>query len=229
MNEYETEEQQVEAVKKWFKENGSSLVVGVLIGVTTLFGWRYYSDQQHTHSIQASNAYLQLMQSVLNEQVDEKSIELNNTLINDFSDTPYASLSSLALAKLEYEKGDHDGAAAQLELAYKNATDEILKHTANLRLISIYIEQKKFEQAEPLLKLHHDPAFEAKYEEVRGDLLVAKGDTDGARAAYDKAIELYGAGVSRVLMLKRQDLGPVEKSNSDQSAAAYSSDTWSQV
>jgi predicted negative regulator of RcsB-dependent stress response len=53
-------------------------------------------------------------------------------------------------------------------------------------------------------------------------MFVAKGADDEARAAYDKAIELYGAGVSRVLRLKRQSLGPLEASGTDQSAAASS-------
>ena len=226
MNEYETEDQQVEAVKKWFKENGSSLVVGVLVGASALFGWRYYNDHLHVHALQASNIYMQLMQSTILDKVDDTTLEINNRLINEYSDTPYASLSSLALAKVEYEKGNHDAAIAQLELAVKNATDEILKHTANLRLASIHIEQKQFDQAATLLKLPHDPAFAAKYEEMRGDMYVAKGARDEARAAYDKAIELYGAGASRILQLKRQSLGSANTSDDNNSASAISLSEW---
>lgn len=207
MNEYETEEQQVEAVKKWLKENGSSLVVGVLVGVSALFGWRYYIDQAHTHALQASNIYMQLMQNAILDKVDETTIEINNQLINEYSDTPYAALSSLALAKVEYEKGNHEAAVTQLQLAIDNATDEMIKHTANLRLASIYIEQQSYDMAGELLQLPHDQAYAARYEELRGDMFLAKGDKDQARTAYDKAIELYGADVRRVLMLKRQSLG----------------------
>ena len=42
MEVYETEEQQVEAVKKWWKENGVSLIVGVVMGLSAIAGWKYY-------------------------------------------------------------------------------------------------------------------------------------------------------------------------------------------
>jgi predicted negative regulator of RcsB-dependent stress response len=207
INEYETEEQQIAALKKWWKENSSSLIIGVLVGVTTLFGWRYYNDQNQIHAMQASNLYMQLVQSTVLNTVDEKTIDINNTLINDFSDTPYAALSSLALAKVEYEKDNVEGAIAQLELAAKNTGDEDIKQIANLRLVSIYIEQQKYDAASALLGLAHDAAFDAKYEELKGDLYLAQGDIDKARMAYDNAINLYGASASKLLMLKRQNLG----------------------
>ncbi|MFV2004018.1 MAG: YfgM family protein [Gammaproteobacteria bacterium] len=219
MNEYETEEQQVEALKKWWKENRSSLLVGVLVGVSALFGWRYYTEQNNLHAVQASNLYMQLMQNTVQNVVDEKTIDINNTLINDYSDTPYAALSSLALAKIEYEKDNVDAAVAQLELAVKNASDEEIKQIANLRLASVYIEQEKYDAASALLNLQHDVAFDARYEELKGDLHRAKGDIEQARFAYDKAISLYGAAASKMLKLKRQNLG---SSNIDSSVSVSS-------
>lgn len=207
MNEYETEEQQVEALKKWWKDNGTSLLVGLLVGVSGLFGWRYYVDQAHYHAVQASDLYMQVMQSATLNMVDDKTIDLNNTLINEFSDTPYAALSSLALAKSEYEKGNVDTAVAQLELAVKHASDDVIKQIANLRLAKVYIEQAKYDQALTLLSMSHAAAYEAQYEELKGDLYMAKGELVLARTAYDKAIDLSGAAASKWLKLKRQNLG----------------------
>lgn len=207
MNEYETEEQQVEALKKWWKENGTSLIVGLLVGVTALFGWRYYDNHKNVHAMQASDMYMQVMQRVSRNSVDDKTIDIHNELINKFSDTPYAALSALALAKSEYEKKNTDAATAQLELAKKYADDEVIIQTANLRLVSVYIEQGRFDEAEALLNSSHDSAYDAKYEELRGDLYLAKGDTAQARMAYDKAIDLQGLSASKWLRLKRQNLG----------------------
>ena len=64
MNEYETEEQQVAALKKWWKESGTSIMVGLFIGITALFGWRYYAEQSNTQAVQASDLYVQILQSV---------------------------------------------------------------------------------------------------------------------------------------------------------------------
>ncbi len=207
MNEYETEEQQVEALKRWWKENGTSLIVGLFVGVSGLFGWRYYVDQNNFHATQASDLYMQVMQSAALNTVDDKTIDINNKLINEFSDTPYAALSSLALAKSEYEKSNIDAATAQLEIAVKHASNDVIKQIANLRLAKVYIEQSKYDEALVLLSLSHAAAYDAQYEELKGDLYLAKGDVALARAAYDKAIDLQGAAASRWLKLKRQNLG----------------------
>lgn len=207
INEYETEEQQIEALKKWWKENGTSLIVGLLVGVTALFGWRYYTDHKNNHAMQASNEYIQVLQDVALNNVNDKTLDIHNNLINKFSDTPYAALSALALAKSEYEKGNVDAATAQLELAKKYANDETIKQIANLRLISVYIEQNKYDEASGLLNTSHDKAYDARYEELSGDLYLAKGDVALARASYDKAIALQGVSAGKWLKLKRQNLG----------------------
>ena len=207
MSEYETEEQQVEALKRWWKENSTSLFLGLFLGVSGLFGWRYYVDQNNVHAVQASDLYMQVMQSTVLNTVDDKIIDINNKLINEYADTPYAALSSLALAKSEYEKDNVDAAATQLELAVKHASDDVIKQIANLRLAKIYIEQSKYDEALALLNLSHAAAYDAQYEELKGDLHMAKGDVAQARSAYDKAIDLQGAAASRWLKLKRQNLG----------------------
>jgi predicted negative regulator of RcsB-dependent stress response len=166
MNEYETEEQQVEALKKWWKENSTSLIVGLFIGVSGLFGWRYYVDQNNFHAIQASDLYMQVMQAATLNTVDDKIIDINNKLINEFSDTPYAALSSLALAKSEYEKNNVDAAVAQLELAVKHASDDVTKQIANLRLVKVYIEQDNYSAALTSLNMPHNAAYDAQYEEL---------------------------------------------------------------
>lgn len=207
MNEYETEEQQVEALKKWWKENSSSLIFGLAIGVSALFGWRYYLDQNNAHAVQASDMYMQVMQSAVLKNIDDKTIDLNNQLINGFSDTPYAALSSLALAKAEYETGNVDRAVAQLELAVKHASDDVIKQTASLRLVRLYIEQEKYDEALAMLFMEHDTVYDSQYEELKGDAYNASGKISEARIAYDKALQLQGPAASQWLKLKRQNLG----------------------
>ena len=196
MSQFETDDQQVAALKKWWKENGTSLLVGLLVGVSALFGWRYYDEQNNIHSVQASDLYMQVIQSVKLNIVNDKIIDINNTLINDYSGTPYAALSSLALAKTEYERGNVELAVSQLELAVKYATDDVTKQIASLRLASVLIEQEKFEEVLVLLNAPHDAAFDAQYEELKGDMYMAKNEIDQARVAYDKAISFCNDGIS---------------------------------
>jgi len=207
LNEFETEDQQIEALKKWWKENGTSIVIGLVVGVSALFGWRTYVAQNHEQAVYASDLYMQVVQSAMINAVDDKTIDIHNRLINEFSDTPYAALASLMLARSEYEKDNVEGTVAQLELAKKYAVDDVIKHIANLRLASVFLEQKKYDQAIVLLNEKHDAAFDAQYEELKGDVYFAKGDVAQARLAYDKALSLQGIAASQWLKLKRQNLG----------------------
>ncbi len=212
MNEYETEEQQIDALKRWFKENGTSLVIGLAVGLSGIFGWRYYVEQSHVNAVLASDLYMEVVQQVSQQRMTQQSLDdsvfdINNQLINEFSKTPYAALSSLLLAKYEYEKGNVDAAIAQLELAVRHASDDQIKQIASLRLARLYIEQEKFSEAQALLDNASETAFAAQAQELKGDLHHAKGDFVQARIAYDKAISLQGVEASKWLKLKRQNLG----------------------
>lgn len=206
MNEYETEDQQVEAVKKWLKENWSSMVVGLGTGVLALGGWNYYVAEKNTHALAASDMYMQVAQYVIVNGVDEKVADLNTQMVNDFADTPYAAITSLIIAKKEYENGNLEQAITQLEWVHQHASSAEMKQIAALRLSRILLEQKKYDNALTYLNTTHDGAFDAVYEELKGDVYVAKGQISQARMAYDKAIELKD-NAGKWLELKRRDLG----------------------
>ena len=204
--EYETEEQELEALKKWLKENGPSLLLGLVIGVGGLFGWRYYLDYKTGHSAEASDRYQSLLQQVVSNKVDEFTAVQADQLRKDFADTPYAALASLAQARSEHDNGNDEQAISHLDWVMKNAATPELEHTARLRMARILLAQNKLDEAGTILEKPYPDGFTAAYEELKGDLYVARGDTDKARIAYDKAISASTAG-NRWLRLKRQDLG----------------------
>jgi len=213
MNEYETEDQQVEAVKKWLKENWSSMVIGLGTGLAALSGWNYYMAEKNNHAITASDMYMQVAQYVIIGGVDEKVADLNTLMVNDFSDTPYAAVTSLIIAKKEYENGNFEQAITELEWVFQHATSTEIKQVAALRLGRILLEQKKYDAALTYLNGAHDAAFDAIYEELKGDVYVAKGQISQARIAYDKAIKLKD-NAGKWLELKRRDLGNVAEETS---------------
>ena len=207
MEVYETEEQQVEAVKKWLKENGMSLILGVVVGLSSVGGWKYYQSEQKTHNLQASDMYMSLLSQMavskdeadFNAQVDQ--------LASKYSDTPYAALASLMLAKHDYEKGNVQAAISKLSWASKNATDIETQQVAQTRLIRVYLSESMYDEAQALLNTPHPESFDAVYEELKGDMHLDKNELAQARVAYDKAIVLSGDGVSSWLQTKRQQLG----------------------
>lgn len=216
MQDFETEEQQIEALKTWWKENGTFLLLGLGLGAAVIFGWRYYVSEQQSHAMQASDMYIALQQQVSTQKLDDAGLAKAQQLKDEFSDTPYAPLASLMLAKHAYENGNVDEAISKLEWVVGNADEVAVEHIAKLRLIRVLLSQKQYERAEALLLEQHPPAFDARYEELKGDLYVAKGEPEQARIAYDKAISEQGAGTSQWLRLKRKDLGDSKLQDSAQ-------------
>ncbi|UCB54650.1 MAG: tetratricopeptide repeat protein [Thiotrichales bacterium] len=207
MDEFESEDQQIEAIKKWWKENGASLILGLGIGVAALLGWREYLSYQTGHSAEASDLYQAVQAQVTNNRLDDAHIKKADLIRSDYSDTPYAALVSMAQAKFEYEQGDVESALMRLRWASENSTEADVQHVAKLRLARILISQSNYDEAEAILTSTYPAGFASGYEELKGDLYAARGETALARVAYDEAISAAGGNASRWLILKRQDLG----------------------
>jgi predicted negative regulator of RcsB-dependent stress response len=157
---------------------------------------------------------------VVTGKVDEFTAVQADQLRKDYADTPYAELASLAQAKNEYDNGNDEQALSHLDWVIKNAAAPELEHTARLRMARILLAQKKYDEAGAILEKNYPAAYTAAYEELRGDLYIARGDADQARAAYDKAISASASGGNRWLQLKRQDLGESEMGSTEQNDAA---------
>lgn len=207
MEVYETEEQQVEAVKKWWKENGVSLIAGVALGLSAIAGWKYYQGEQANHNLDASQMYLSMVNLVAVQDENADVATIGDQLAANYADTPYAALAALLMAKVYYEKGNVDAAISQLTWVSKNASDIETKQIAQIRLIRVLLSEEKLKKVDKLLSSPHPSAFDAKYEELKGDLMIAKNQLDDARVAYDTAMALYGEDVSVSLRMKRHNLG----------------------
>lgn len=214
MAEFESDDQQVEAIKKWWKENGASLVLGLGIGIAALLGWREYLAYQTEHSAEASDLFEAVQTQIVNETLDDAAINNAELIKNEYEDTPYAALVSLLLARHEYDKGNTESALTHLRWAMENSTETDVKYIASLRLARLLVAEKKYDEAEAILLAEHPAGFTAGYEELKGDLYVAKGEIAMARVAYDKAINAAAGSASRWLRLKRQDLGSAGLENS---------------
>jgi len=205
--DYETEEQQIEALKKWWKENGSMVIAGIAIGVIMIVGWRYYGNYQKTHAEYASQTYESVVQT-LSTTMDTTDAQAKvNELFSSYSDTPYASLSALMLAKKQLQKGEMQQAMQQLEWVINNAQQTELIHIARLRLARVMLASGQTDKALEIINIDYPSSFAALYEELKGDIYVSRKELDQARVAYDKAILNSGIQPSKWLKLKRNDLG----------------------
>jgi len=213
--DYETEEQQLEAIKKWWKENSSMVVTGVAVGVAAIFGWQFYQTETVQHSEQASVLYEQVL--ILSENPEKINDQLAsaNQLEADFSDTPYASLSALIIARQHIASGQIEKAQQQYQWVIDNAKQDELKYLAKIRLSRLLLSDNKIDQALVLLNETYPESFKEMVLELKGDALLIQGNKSRAKAAYIEA-KMLSKGSNRWLQLKIDDIGDVAvESNSE--------------
>ncbi len=210
MSEYRSEEEQAEAVKKWWRENGLSIVTGVVIGILSIFGWRFYNSHTAQQAEAASTLYEQML--IASRKDDAENIRVYaNRVLEDYKSSSYAIFATLMLAKLAAESGDLDQAETHLRWILDNNSQEEFNHVARLRLARVLIADDKLDQATKTLDISKTGEFSARYEELRGDIFVKQNKTEEARQAYQKALANSAAAESgqSILQMKLDDLGRI--------------------
>lgn len=186
--DYKTDEEQVEELKKWWKENGQGTVVAIIVGVGLVFGWQGWQKQQQDEIYAASAVYQNMLQSVNRQGGDVKeniasAVYLADTLISDFPNTTYADFAALFKAKFALEEGNYAEAEQQLRWVLDNgATDEV-SIQARLRLARVHVAQSQYDQALELLSIDAK-GFSVAYEELKGDIYNLQGQPEKALDAY---------------------------------------------
>lgn len=208
MDVYKTEEEQVEALKKWWEENGKSIMAGIAIGLVAIFGWRGYNQQLDIKAQEASTLYEQMISAARNDD-DENSRVYADRIVAEHDSSTYAIFAKLMLARLAAEDNQLDQAETHLRWVLANNSQAEIEHIASLRLARIYITAGKLDAAAGLLNTTNPGQFVARYEELRGDLLVKQGNTDAAREAYQKALvnTVATEDAQSILQMKLDDLG----------------------
>ncbi|WP_394242102.1 YfgM family protein [Vibrio astriarenae] len=202
MELYDSEEQQVEAIKDWWKENGKAVILGTVVGIGGLLGWRFYQDSVVEAQEAASDAYTTAVTQLAAQGADAQDTVQN--FISANSDSEYATLAALQLAKVQVETGELDAALEQLNWAKSNSKDTALTAVATYRVARILVEQGNDEQALTELDALTHKDWAGRVAELRGDILLRSGDQDAAYQAYSQAQQ--SADNSQTLQMKLDDL-----------------------
>lgn len=185
----ETEDQQLEDLKKWWKENGSSIITGVVLGLAVLFGTRSWFTWQERTAQNASVIYSVMMREA---ESGDASVASENaaTLIADFSGTPYASIAALLLARYRIEDNELDAAKSQLQWVLDNESSDEIRTTASVRLARVLVSLADYDGALALLDEIETDGQQGLVSEVRGDIYTLRGDSQQAVDAYSEALLL---------------------------------------
>ena len=205
--DYLTDDEQLEHVKRVVAENWVWVAGGVVLGVALIFGYRYYESYRNDHALRAAARFEELT-SALARGDQGKVRQVADGLIKQYPTSPYADQAQLVLARLSVDSGKPADAIAPLTEVMSNSKDAELRHIARLRLARVLTAEGKPDDAIKTLAEDTWGAFANQAHEVRGDAFYAKHDIQGAVKEYQAAL---GAGDpssadSGLLQLKIADL-----------------------
>jgi len=188
-----TDDEKLAELKKWWGENGGSIITGVVLGLAVLFGGKAWFAYQDRKAEAASNIYTTLtvaLERGENQIVTEKA----GVLVADYTGTPYATLAALALAKMNIEAGELAVASSHLQWVIDNTRSDISRDTARLRLARVMVAMDDLDGALVVLdQAVPGTSFDPLYTEVRGDVDVARGDLAAANKTYQTALDMTDA------------------------------------
>ncbi|MCK5726210.1 MAG: tetratricopeptide repeat protein [Thiotrichaceae bacterium] len=202
MNELKTDTEKAEEIKRWWKENGISVIVGSALAISAVLGWQKWQAYQVESAQNSSAAYAQHIKKEASSTSKEFSALKKAT-----SSSPYAALAALDAAKQASEQGDNKTAITELKWAISQGGDKILVEVANIRLARIYIADKQYDLAKTTLNQGYSTAYASLIEELKGDLYRAQNKSKEAAEAYTKAIQLSKGQPPRYLQMKLDNIG----------------------
>jgi predicted negative regulator of RcsB-dependent stress response len=186
---YDLEEQeQIDAIKAWWTQHGTTVLLSVAVFVAIVAGtqgWRYYQNKQ---TVQAAGLY-EMLQGAADAHDVKKVREVAGQLIEQYPRTAYATRAALLAAKSNHDSGDAKSAKAQLQWALDHAGSDEIRDAARLRLAGVLLDEKNHGEALKLLEAKHGAAFDGLYADLKGDVLLASGKSAEALASYKLALE----------------------------------------
>lgn len=193
MNEYRTDEEQVEVLKNWWKENGTSTLISIAVALAVVFSWRTWQDSQQANVDNASFAYQELLEAVAAAETNPDDIKIATVdfmaenLKENYSGSGYSHFAAFLKARQAVSDDDLATAEEELRWVLANKPSKELSLVAELRLAKVLYAQDKADEAMALLAREDTGAFAHAFLELKGDILVNKEDYQAAVDAYTSA------------------------------------------
>ena len=186
MADYLTDEEQAERLKRWWEQNGTSLVVAVVLAVAAVLGWRYYQGYTQDRGNAASAAFVAFEEA---RAADAPVSDLLEVIDTEHVGSAYHVFTLLYRAADQAREKDWEEALAYLERAAELADSRVIEDTARYRAAKVLYQLERFDDALAEVAKIGSAGFEAPVAELSGDIHIAKGDTAAAIEAYSAGVE----------------------------------------
>jgi len=185
---YDFEEQErIAELKAWWEDNRVFVIAGavaLLVGLAGWQGWQLFKERR----LEDAAAMWRPVEQGARDNDAKKVSDAGKALIDKYPSSFFASQAALLIAKNDFDAGRLDDARARYQFVMDKGVDE-LRGVARLRLAAVLLEQKKYDEALKTLDANKEEAFVAPAADLRGDIMLAQGRIDEARAAYKLASE----------------------------------------
>ena len=221
MADHLSEEEQIEALKRWWAVNGMQTIAAVVLVIGGYFGWQYWGQQQNIQTDQASNVYLEMIEIVsanaAGEQLDTgQQAQINisaDQLKDNHSNSAYAQFAAMLKAKLAVDNDDLDAAVVELQWALDNGPAPATERLVRLRLARVEAARGNVDVALQMVQGVYAAEMTSSYEEAKGDFYLLQGNSAAAFTAYESALasnESRDQMVTNILQLKITQVRPTE-------------------
>lgn len=185
---YHDEQESIESFKAWWTQWGNATTWIVLVVLLALAAWNGWNFWQRRQAAEAAVLYDQVQQAA---NGGDKALltRIASDMEDRFGGTAYAQMTALTVAKALYMAGDETAAKAQLQWAADHAKDDEFRQIAKLRLASLLLDEKAYDQGLALIPQPDSGPFKGVVADGRGDLLAAAGKRDDARKAWQLALD----------------------------------------
>ncbi len=202
------EQEKLDELKAWWKQNAKWVLSGLAVFVLAVAGWRGWQAWSHKQAVEASQLFDRAMQAAMNN--DTKAVrEITGQIMENYGRTGYATPAAWLAGQVNHANGDLKSALAQYAYALDKARDASVKQLARLRLAALRLEAGDYAGALALLDQPHDDAYAGLYANLRGDVLLEQGKASEARAAYQEALKKLGdqSALTPLVQMKLDALG----------------------
>ena len=196
----DSEEEQVDKLKKWWDSNGKQIIAGAVIGLAAIFGWNSYVDYQDNQALNARALYLSYAS-------DSANVGAYDKLIKDHPSSSYADQGTLLMAKYLFDAGNYSLALDAIK-PLMNRENSVIASTAILRTASLYLELGQHEEALAVLNIENANGFSGLFYNLTGDIYLDLGNNEEAKKNYALAIEniTENSSLAQLIQIKLDDL-----------------------
>ncbi|MCQ9123208.1 YfgM family protein [Rodentibacter caecimuris] len=198
------EEQEINQLKEWWKENGKTIIVAFILGVAGVFGWRYWQTYQANQIAEASAGYDALVYAAEQDPAAQKAKLTEFVQAN--SKTSYAVFALFDEAKNAVAKQDFASAEVALQQVLTQSQDDLLTSLAALRLSAVQFQLGQLDSALSTLEQVKSAGFNARKILLVGDIQLAKGDTVAAKNSFEQVLQTGSSLEQQMAQMKLNNL-----------------------